>query len=305
MGSTWTVKWVATAQSPSSQDIRHGIEAQLELVDAQMSTWKPDSDLSRFNRAPANTWQTLPPELFSVLQHALQLARDTGGAYDPTVGPLVGLWGFGAGNKDVAVPDAERLAQARSSVGWQRLQLDALAQRVLQPGGSQLDLSSIAPGYAVDRIAHHLDSIGIHDYLVEHGGELRGHGQRPEGGVWRVGIEQPDADDGEAMAMVIRLDNRASGSSGDYRKYIEIDGVRRSHHIDPRTGAPVAHALASVTVLDADTMYADAQAAALMVLGPEQGLAFARERGLAALFILRGERGFEQVMTPEFAAARE
>lgn len=306
MGTTWTVKLVPSAQTPPLAQLQAGIETRLATVDAQMSTWKPDSDLSRFNRAPAGSWQILPPELFTVLQHALQLARDTDGAYDPTVGALVGLWGFGPHkSNDTAAPDAGRIAQARQTVGWQRLRIDANTRRVLQPGGSQLDLSSIAPGFAVDQIARYLDGVGVHDYLVEHGGELHARGQRPEGGAWRVGIEQPDAGDSDGLAMVVRLDNRGSGSSGDYRKFIEIDGQRRSHHIDPRTGAPIAHALASVTVLDTDTLHADANAAALMVLGPEQGLAYARRHGLAALFIVRSGQGFEQRMTPEFAAARE
>lgn len=302
MGTTWSVRYVRAAEAPTRDALRAGIQAQLDAVDAQMSTWTPDSDLGRFNRAPAGTWQALPPELFTVLSAALALARDTGGAYDPTVGPLVDLWGFGPGPKALRNPDADTLAATRARVGWQRIELDAAGRRARQPGGASVDLSSIAPGYAVDQIARYLDHVGVHDYLVEHGGELRARGHRPGGRGWRVGIEQPDTDAG--IAMVVVLTNQATGSSGDYRKFFERDGVRYSHHIDPRTGAPVTHALASVTVIAADAQHADATAAALSILGPEAGLAHARARGIAALFLIRTPDGFTQVMTPAFAAAR-
>ncbi len=302
MGTTWSVRFVPTAATPPTAVLQAGIQAQLDTVDAQMSTWTPDSDLGRFNRAPAGTWQALPPELFTVLSAALALARDTGGAYDPTVGPLVDLWGFGPGPKALRNPDADTLAATRARVGWQRIRLDPSGHRAWQPGGVRVDLSSIAPGFAVDQIARYLDRVGVHHYLVEHGGELRARGHRPGGRGWRVGIEQPDTDAG--LAMVVVLANQASGSSGDYRKFFERDGVRYSHHIDPRTGAPVTHALASVTVIAADAQQADATAAALSILGPEAGLAYAKARGIAALFLLRTPDGLTQVKTPTFPAAR-
>jgi len=303
MGTTWSVKLVRPAAAPPLATLQAGIQARLDAVDAQMSTWKPDSDLSRFNAAPAGTWQALPPDLFTVLSTSLALARDTGGAYDPTVGPLVNLWGFGPGPKTLATPDATALAAARARVGWQRIELDAAGQRARQPGGATVDLSSIAPGFAVDAVARYLDGAGIHDYLVQHGRELHSRGPRPGGRGWRVGIEQPDTDQG--MAMVVVLADRASGSSGDYRKFFEHDGRRYSHHIDPRTGAPVTHVLASVTVIAGDALHADATAAALSILGPDDGLAYARAHGIAALFLVRTPDGFTQAMTPGFAAVRE
>lgn len=303
MGSTWTVKLVRTARSPDLATLQTGIQAQLDTVDAQMSTWKPGSDLSRFNAAPAGSWHTLPPALFTVIDAALILARETDGAYDPTVGPLVNLWGFGPGPKTRAIPDAVALAAARARVGWQRLVVDRDTRRVRQPGGAYVDLSSIAPGFAVDQVARYLEREGVRDFLVEHGGELRARGHRPGARGWRVGIEQPDTDDG--LALVVMLTDRASGSSGDYRKFYERDGQRLSHHIDPRTGAPVTHGLASVTVLADDGLHADSTAAALSILGPDAGLAYARQHGIAALFLTRTADGFTQTMTPGFAAARE
>jgi len=303
MGTTWTVKLVRTKNSPNLPELQSKIQAQLDLVDAQMSTWKPESDLSRFNSAVAGSWQNLPPELFNVLEHSLKLARDTNGAYDPTVGPLVNLWGFGPGPKTRATPDAESLAAARARVGWARIELDVAQRRVRQPGGAYVDLSSIAPGFTVDQISRYLQSLGVQNFLIEHGGELRAFGNRPGGAGWRVGVEQPDTNDG--MAMVVILNNRASGSSGDYRKFYELDGKRYSHHIDPRTGAPVMHSLASVTVIADDCMTADSTAAALSILGPEEGLAYARKNHIAALFIARTTEGFTSTMTTQFEAARE
>ncbi|HNV84652.1 MAG TPA: FAD:protein FMN transferase [Arenimonas sp.] len=298
MGTTWTVKFVRPKQSPDLLELQRGIQQQLDTVDAQMSTWKPDSDLSRFNHAAANSWQTLPPELFGVLEKSLALARDTGGAYDPTVGPLVNLWGFGPGRKTRTTPDAASLTAARARVGWQHIELDRTTQRALQPGNVSIDLSSIAPGFAVDQISQYLQTAGIDNFLIEHGGELRAHGHRSGNEGWRVGIEQPDSDDN--LAMIVVLNNQASGSSGDYRKFYELNGKRYSHHIDPRTGAPVTHALASVTVITDDCITADSTAAALSILGPDEGYAYAVQHNIAALFLVRTDDGFSRTMTPGF-----
>lgn len=303
MGTTWTVKFIGSKKSTSANDLQNGIQQQLDTVDAQMSTWKSDSDLSRFNNAAVGSWQTLPPELFGVLEKSLQLARDTDGAYDPTVGPLVNLWGFGPGPKTRTIPDAKSLAAARARVGWQQIELEPARLRARQSGNVLVDLSSIAPGFAVDQIARYLEKNGIQNFLIEHGGELRARGHRPGGNGWRVGIEQPDTD--ADTAMVIVLNNRASGSSGDYRKFYELNGKRYSHHIDPRTGAPVSHELASVTVIAEDCLQADSTAAALSILGPDAGFAYAEKNHIAALFLVRSNTGFAQIMTSEFQAARE
>jgi thiamine biosynthesis lipoprotein len=306
MGTTWSVSVVA----PSTVDaevLQRGIQAKVDTVDRQMSTWKRDSDLSRFNRAPADTWQTLPPEFFTVLSYALELARDTGGAYDPTVGPLVNLWGFGPERHPHEAPSADAIAAARVRVGWQRIRLDPATRRAWQPGGAYVDLSSVAKGFSVDEVARYLDRKGATAYLVEVGGELRARGTRPDGAPWHVGIERPGAaagavDDAAQLEQVIALRDRAIATSGDYRHFFESGVNRYSHHIDPRSGKPVTHAVASVSVIAVDCMHADSLGTTMTVLGPDEGMAYARRHGLAVLFILRTPDGFEERMSPAFAA---
>jgi thiamine biosynthesis lipoprotein len=303
MGSTWMVRYVG--HGGSKTEVCAGIEQRLALVDGQMSTWKSGSDLSRFNRAPADTWHALPAELFKVIDAALALAEDTGGAYDPTVGPLADLWGFGPGPARREPPDAAAVDAMRPRIGWQRVQRDRKSRRVLQEGGIHLDLSSIAPGYALDLIGDYLESQGIRHYLVEVGGELRGRGTRPDGETWQVAIQRPldnDSSDGSiAPQHVIGLRDASIGSSGDYRHFFEDRGRRYAHRIDPRTGYPVDNGVASVTVMAKLGIDADPLATALSVLGVEAGLAYAQRRGIAALFIVRKGDRFEEAMTPDFA----
>ena len=302
MGSTWSVRYVI--DNPSPPDIRAAVETRLGLVDRQMSTWKPDSDLNRFNSAPAGTWLELPPELYEVIEAALKLAADTGGAYDPTVGPLVDLWGFGAAGARREPPDAASIAATRSRTGWQRVQVDSEQRRVLQAGGIHLDLSSIAPGFAVDLIAGYLESQRINDYLVEVGGELRSSGNKPDGSAWQVAIQRPldndSVDDSVTPAHVLPLRDTSLGSSGDYRHFFVDEGRRYAHRIDPRTGYPLDNAVASVTVSRPHCVDADPLATALSVLGADAGLSYANQHGIAALFILRTPAGFEERMSTEF-----
>jgi thiamine biosynthesis lipoprotein len=243
-----------------------------------------------------------------VLAHALEVAGDTGGAYDPTVGPLVDLWGFGPAPRRHTRPPADAIAAARARTGWARLTLDARGRRARQPGGVSVDLSSIAKGFAVDEVAAYLRRLGVTSYLVEIGGELRGHGTKPDGTPWWVALERPPALPGAGSGagdLIVALHGLSVATSGDYRRFFEDGGQCYSHTIDPRTGCPVEHGLASVTVLHPECMIADALATALMVLGAAAGLAYARRCGLMALFVDRGARGVEERMTPSFAAMFE
>lgn len=305
MGTSWSVKLFRPPQL-DLQTIRDGIQRQLDLVIAQMSTWSATSDLSRYNRAEAGSWHVLPAHFLRVLDCALNIAERSGGAYDPSVGPLVNLWGFGPDPASRKAPDAALLVQARARCGWQRVRTDLTRNALLQPGGLYLDFSSIAKGYAVDLVTGYLRSVGVHSHLVEIGGELRGHGVKADGQPWWVGLEQPPVAapvNGELrMQSIVALHGLALATSGDYRRYFEHEGTRYSHTIDPRTAQPVAHALASVAVLHADCMTADAWATALMVLGDEDGLALALEAGLAALFVRRDGAGFRESMTPAMQA---
>lgn len=301
MGTTWSARFVAP--ETRRDEVHALIAGELGAVVAEMSAWEPDSALTRFNRAPAGSWQTLPPDLFAVFAHALSLARETEGAYDPTVGPLVDLWGFGPeGAPRNAPPAPEEIDAARGSVGFARIELDASQRRALQPGGLRMDISSLGPGHALDRVAARLHAAGIDAFLVELGGEMIAAGRKPDGSDWRIAVE-PVAE-GADYDLVLPLRDAAAGSSGDYRVGFEHDGRRYSHTLDPRTGEPVLHALAGVTVLAREAMQADAMAAALMVLGPEDGMRFAAAHGVAGVFTLREGEGYVRRYSPAFEALR-
>jgi len=313
MGTTWSVSAVLASEADPEDAgiaarIEAGIEGVLASVIAQMSNWAETSDLSRFNRAAADTWVTLPEDCFTVLQAALQVARDSGGAYDPSAGPLVDLWGFGPAGARQAAPTPDDVARVRQPCGWERIEVDVPMRRARQPGGLALDFCAIAKGFAVDAVSRHLDARGVTHHLVEIGGELRGQGLKPDGMPWWVELESPVGNGsgsgiahGAARTLVALL-GLSIATSGDYRRYFEQDGRRFAHTIDPRTGYPAAHALASVTVIHRDCMLADALSTALTVLGPQAGMDFARRHALAARFLVRTPRGFDELTSPAFAA---
>jgi thiamine biosynthesis lipoprotein len=302
MGTSWCVKLVASPRA-DLHALHAGIQAQLDRVVAQMSTWEADSDISRFNRAVAGTRQVLPPEFFAVLSCALETARDSDGAYDPTIGALVEAWGFGPAQGRKGVPDESELASAQVGPGWQRVSLRPQDMSVLQPGGVQLDLSAIAKGYGVDQVTRHLREVGIGAALTEVGGELYGYGRKPDGGRWRVLAEAtPDAEPDDETVCVIALDGVAVATSGDHWHAFEQDGRRYSHTLDPRTGRPVETAAAAITVIADDAMHADAWATALTVMGAEAGYRFAQQRDIAARFVVRSDRGLIETTTDAFRA---
>jgi len=304
MGTRWSVKLAAPPGMPL-EALRTAIVGSLDGVVAEMSTFEPGSDISRFNRAAAGTWQRLPDDFFLVLDYALKVARDSDGAYDPTVGHLVGLWGFGALGAQHRIPHADEIADARARCGWSRIMLDEAERSAQQPGGLHLDLSSVAKGFAVDRVADTVAGAGFSDFLVEIGGELRGHGVKPDGLPWWVALERVSApaDGGATVSdIVIALNGLAVATSGSAEHFFEAGGQRYAHTIDPRSGGPVAHDLVSVSVLHAKCMHADALATALMVLGPDDGMAHAMRLGLAARFVSSGPYGVRERLTPRFAA---
>jgi thiamine biosynthesis lipoprotein len=301
MGTSWSVQLVAPKLLPLL-DVLTGMQKELDRVVAQMSTWDAESDLSRFNRAPAGTWHVLPEEFFAVLAYALSVADTSGGAYDPTIGPLVNLWGFGPEPKRTAMPSGRELDAARARCGWRQVLLEPEGRRVFQPGGLYVDLSAVAKGFGVDQAARYLLGNGVRDFLIEVGGELRGEGTKPDGTPWWVALEHPPSHGAAPTETVAALHGLSIATSGDYRKFVEIDGRHLSHTLDPRTGHPVAGKPASVTVLHAECMQADALATAITVLGADAGMRFAEARGLAALCLTRTGVGFAERMTPAFAA---
>ncbi|MGJ7544801.1 FAD:protein FMN transferase [Variovorax sp. LT1R16] len=285
MGTTWSLVFDNPAML-ALDTVEAAVQTALDRVIAQMSTWEPGSDISRFNAAPAGSRHMLPPAFAEVLGCALHWAQTSDGAIDPTVGALVALWGFGAHAhrlaEAVVPPSPAAQAAARSRTGWQRLEFDPIEGCITQPGGLLLDLSGVAKGFAVDQVAEALQALGLRDLLVEVGGELRGLGRRPGGASWCVRVDA----DGEDLPPVA-LNDLSIATSGD-RWHAHAHAERRwSHTIDPRTGEPASAALASVTVLHAHCMQADALATALTVLGAIDGPVFAQQHGIAALFVCR------------------
>jgi len=291
MGTGYSVQVVEPPPHLTRRALGDRVAAMFERIDARMSTYRPDSELSRFNRSRRAGWFGVSPETRAVVAHALALSTLTGGAFDVTVGPLVELWGFGAGPRRKTPPSAERLHAARARVGYRRLHTrrSPPALRKEHPE-LQVDLSGIAKGYAVDAVAEALEQLGAQRYLVELGGELRARGRNPAGHPWRIGVEAPLAGE-RRVQRVLAVERGAVATSGDYRNFFEANGRRYGHTLDPRTGRPVRHALASATVLASSAARADALATALMVLGPEAGRALGERLGLAALLVVRGDGG--------------
>ena len=290
MGTTYSVAIVAPVLPIEKQALRQGLEALLEQTDREMSTYRADSELMRLNRAASGGWRPVSQPLLRVLQAAQETSQLSAGAFDITIGPLVNLWGFGPVEKKAAAPTEREIDAALERVGYQKLQLDAPAGAVKKAPGLFIDLSAIAKGYGVDRIARYLQELGLNDYLVEIGGELRARGVNGDKVPWRVGIEKPLAGL-RAVHRLIELRDTAMATSGNYRNFFEQDGVRYSHAIDPRTGRPATRRLLSVTVLHPAAMRADAWATALLIAGPEQGFALAEKHGLAAYFLIDAGTG--------------
>lgn len=300
MGTTWHVSYVAPPKGLSQAQVQQGIQAQLDNINRSMSTYIADSEISKLNALAPNTWFDSSPDFFRVLTTALEVGRLSEGAYDVTVAPLVNLWGFGPQGSTVEQPSASSIAESRKMVGQQNVRVDSDSRRVLKLSALSLDFSSLAKGYAVDKVADWLLEQGIVNYMVEVGGELRLSGLSARGDPWRIAIEQPD-NAGRAVAATLNLTDVALATSGDYRNYFEVDGQRYSHLIDPRTGYPVAHDLVSVTVVHSNCMLADAWATALTVLGAEQAMSVAQAQGLAVYFIRKVDGDFAHSHTPQFS----
>lgn len=304
MGTTYHVKLRDGAASDEF-GLRSDIDAILIDVDRRLSTYRADSEISHFNRAPPGEWLAVSPATAEIASAAKQFATESGGALDVTVGPLVRLWHFGpdaiAKTKtlaDLKLPDEADLQAARAVVGHEKLdvRLDPPALRK-QVAGLEIDLSSIGEGYAIDQIAQLLSDRGYEDFLVELGGEVRASGRGPQGRPWRVAVQRPTDSAPQAQAFV-ELNDAAIATSGDYHRYFEHDGRRYSHIIDPATFRPIDHKLAAVTVAADRALTADVWDTALLVLGPELGYQCAVEHGLAALLISREGDGFVTRETP-------
>lgn len=289
LGTTWMVKWRGSVGA----DVQPVVEAVLAEVDQRMSTWRDDSELLAVRAGPGPV--PVSEETAMVVREALVLAEATGGAFDPTVQPLVELWGF-HGKRRTDPPSEAELAEALAQVGWDRVELgrDPSGRPTVDAHGAALDLSAIAKGHAVDRVSNALSAMQLADHLVEVGGEVRASGTGPQG-AWKLGIDRPEEGlaPGQELAAVAALTNAAMATSGNYRNTYEIDGQRVVHTLDPRTGRPALGTVASATVVAPDCRTADGWATALMVLGPEQGLPLIEARpDLDALLLVVDGDGF-------------
>ena len=301
MGTTWSVRLVPPPGAAQG-DFAAAVEEELARIVAVFSPWEADSEISRFNAAPAGTW-ALSDDFWALLTQALDLADDVSGAVDPSLGALVDLWGFGPpGPRSVLLPlpSDEEIETARAVSGWQKLRLHREAQAAIQIGGMKLDFSGIAKGHAVDRVSDRLSALGATSHLVEIGGELKGRGVKPDAQPWWVEIEAVAGS--PAPRTVAALVDLAMATSGDGRRAFTHEGRLYSHTLDGATGRPVDNGLAQVTVFDASAMRADALATALTVLGPIEGPELAEALGLAAHFTERTPDGLIERMTPAFAA---
>ncbi|MCK5894578.1 MAG: FAD:protein FMN transferase [Endozoicomonadaceae bacterium] len=326
MGTTYNIKYVTNRAAPSEKEVDQQVHRALQDVDDRMSTYKPDSELMQFNRSPLNKPFSASADLVKLIAESQIISRMSDGAYDVTIGPLVNLWGFGAGNQATVasldleqdnptfiqwlseseskngasiVPSKDNVQEAMKTVGFDRVAVDQKQLTLTRIKPVFIDLSSIAKGYSVDQAAHALEDLGITNYLVEVGGEIRIRGRKADDQNWRIAIKQPEWVTSQ-VASIIEADNKGIATSGDYLNFYEQEDVDYSHLIDARTGYPEKHQLASVAVIDDDTAKADAYATMLMILGEEKGLMLAEKKGLAAYFIYHTDQGFQSVASSAF-----
>lgn len=303
MGTTYSVKLVSDGETlPSSDVLATWADSTFAAVNESMSTYLEDSELSVLNRSEVQSWQPVSAPLMEVLVLSQEISRKSDGAFDITVMPLVNLWGFGPQER-VSAPDMDAINRTMAWIGYDKLSVDAERGAVRKPVGFTLDLSAIAKGYAADQLAEKLRAEGYRHFMVEVGGELVLAGLNNRGKPWRIGIETPNYElfsATKAPASAVDISNKGMATSGDYRNYYEVDGVRVSHTIDPKSGRPITHTLASVTVIADTSAEADGWATALNVMGAERALALAAEEQLAIFMLVREGDGFKAMHSAAF-----
>jgi thiamine biosynthesis lipoprotein len=300
-GTTFHIKVSKLPDSFNQIQLKKDIDNVLFQVDHEMSTYIKDSELSLINQSAKTDWIAISEGLYSVIKEAEKTSKLSGGAFDVTVGPLVNLWGFGPEPVKSAAPTDQQIQERMQKVGYQNISIKEQPYSIkkLIPD-LYIDLSAIAKGYTVDQVGILLEKNGLQDYMVEIGGEVRVKGKNIKLEPWRIAVEKPTANE-RSIEKIILLSDIAMATSGDYRNFFEVDGVRFSHTINPKTGRPITHKLASVSVLSDTTMKADAMATALNVLGPELGFELAEKNKLAAFFIIKTDSGFQEKTTSAFA----
>lgn len=297
MGTTFSIKFTSKNITNVAK-LENEIDEVLRKVNKQMSTYIPNSELSLFNKFIDTTWFSVSHDLAYVVTEALEVSKKTNGMFDITVGPLVNLWGFGPRNRPQKIPTDIEIEKNIKKIGYKSISA-RLSPPSIKKNRTNIycDLSSIAKGFGVDKVSEYLTKKGITNYLVEIGGELRASGNK-FGGNWRVGVSVPNQT--STIQEILSLSNKSLATSGDYWNYFEEDGVRYSHTINPITGKPITHKLASVTIVAESCMKADAIATAINVMGPKLGFDFAKNNELKSYFLVKTENGFETFFTPQF-----
>lgn len=300
MGTTYSVKLVPFSGMPSISKVSDVLNDELESVSRQMSTYDETSEISQFNAFAKDVWFPVSSETAEVVEASQKFSGLSGGVFDVTTAPLVDLWGFGPSGRIGELPSDTQIETVLNSVGFENLTVQRLPPALRKSVPSlRLDLSAIAKGHGVDRVAACLDALGFQAYFVEIGGEVVAKGTKVDGAAWRVGVEKP-VEDERAIQVVLELNDCALATSGDYRNVYRIGDQRFSHTIDPSSGRPVKNSMASATVVASSCMEADAAATTLMAAGPEQGLLLAEELGWKAFLISRTSNGFEIACSSEF-----
>ena len=299
MGTTFNIKYYPAENTPNKEQVLAAVNKRLVEINQLMSTYIPDSELSLLNKMKAGEAFSLSPENVYLINEALRVNELSEGYYDITVGPLVNLWGFGPTGRVTEQPDADTLQQSREWVGAEKLSVTN--NKIVKPhDNTYIDLSSLAKGYGVDEVANVLELFSVDNYLVEIGGELRVNGAKANGKKWVVAIEKPPTSLQREIQLYVNPENMGIATSGDYRLYFEENGVRYSHLIDPLTGKPIQHNLATVTVFHPSSAVADAWSTAINVMGPEKGLAIAEKHNIAIYMLVRSGDGFEEVVSSKF-----
>lgn len=297
MGTTYNVK-IDDNVSIDETALKQEIDQLLITVNKQMSTYDPTSELSLFNQWRNQEPFAMSADTLAVMREAKRLGKLSQGVLDVTVGPLVNLWGFGPSLRPEKIPSADTVKLTLSKVGLDKFKLYENSAVKYDPD-LYVDLSTIAKGFGVDSIAELLKSKGLHNFLVEIGGEMRVSGAKTSGQAWRIAIEKPISKE-RSVQRIVTIGNNAIATSGDYRNYYEENGVRYSHLIDPRTGYPIQHNLVAVTVVHPSSMTADGLATALNVMGKDMAIEIAEQYDLAVLLISRENDEFKEYTSPKF-----
>jgi thiamine biosynthesis lipoprotein len=285
MGTTYHVKVVGTPAQIDAEAIRRTIDEVLATIDLEMSQYRPDSAIARFNASRSTDWIEVPRGLAQVVELAHRVSERSAGAFDVTIAPLVDAWGFGADGEPTSLPTQTRIAELRERTGYRRLHVRLLPSALRKEVDTlTIDVNGVAPGYAVDVLASYFNAMGLRDFMIDIGGEVLARGHNASGAPWRIAVERPQDGDPSPF-VVVDLSDRSITTSGEYRHYFERDGRRYSHTIDPRSGYPI-ESYGSVAVVGATSLEIDAWATALNVLGPIDGLAMANKNGIAAMFIV-------------------